>query len=172
MHNVLVLGSGGREHTLCWKLLQSDLCEEIYVAPGNGGSQQIAQNVNLDLKDFPQIATFCTVKEIKYIIVGPEQPLVEGIVDYFEQHHSNISVLGPSSGAAQLEGSKDFAKKFMAKYHIPTAAYQSFTAPQLEDGLKFLENQTGPYVLKADGLAAGKGAVSYTHLTLPTTPYV
>ena len=159
MNNILILGSGGREHALAWKICQSDLCENLYTAPGNGGTSSVSLNVDMDISDFRQIAEFCQWKEIKYIIVGPEQPLVDGIVDYFQQNHPNIRVFGPDSKSAQLEGSKDFANKFMEKYHIPTAGYKTFDGTQLEQGLEHIKNSKGPYVLKADGLAAGKGVL-------------
>lgn len=159
MHNILILGSGGREHALGWKICQSDLCDKLYIGPGNGGTSSVAENVDLDLSDFRQIAEFCQKKEVTYIIVGPEQALVDGIVDYFLQHHPSIKVFGPDKQSAMLEGSKDFANQFMAKYNIPTAASKTFDGTQLEAGLEFIKNSKAPYVLKADGLAAGKGVL-------------
>ena len=159
MHNILILGSGGREHALAWKICQSELCTELYVAPGNGGTSSVAQNVDLSISDFRQIGQFCLENDIHYVIVGPEQPLVDGIVDYFKEHHSNINVFGPDKYASQLEGSKDFANKFMEKYKIPTAGFKTFDGTQLNQGLEYLDNKPGPYVLKADGLAAGKGVL-------------
>ena len=159
MHNILILGSGGREHALAWKISQSDLCNQLYVAPGNGGTSRVAENVNLSISDFRQIADFCLANKIKYIVVGPEQPLVDGIVDYFLEHHQEIKVFGPDKNASQLEGSKDFANKFMEKYNIPTAGFKTFDGTQLNEGLLYLDQKEGPYVLKADGLAAGKGVL-------------
>lgn len=159
MHNILILGSGGREHALGWKICQSDLCNNLYVGPGNGGTSSVADNVDLDLSDFRQIAEFCQEKSISYIIVGPEQPLVDGIVDYFQEHHPSIRVFGPDKHSAMLEGSKDFANQFMAKYNIPTAGSKTFDGTQLEEGLEYIKNSKAPYVLKADGLAAGKGVL-------------
>ncbi len=159
MYNILILGSGGREHALAWKICQSDLCNDLYVAPGNGGTSSVAENVDLSISDFRQIGLFCLENDVKFIIVGPEQPLVDGIVDYFLEHHSDIKVFGPDKNSAQLEGSKDFANKFMEKYNIPTAGFKTFNGTQLEAGLEYLDKKPGPYVLKADGLAAGKGVL-------------
>lgn len=159
MHNILILGSGGREHTLAWKLCQSDQCQDLFVMPGNGGTAQIATNVDIDILDFPAVAEYCKSKKIDYVIVGPEQPLVEGIVDYFSDNAVGIKILGPTKFSAQLEGSKDFAKQFMKAQNIPTAGYQTFNKASLNEGLNYLEERPGPYVLKADGLAAGKGVL-------------
>ncbi len=159
MHRILILGSGGREHALAWKICQSDLCQKLYTAPGNGGTSSVSQNVDLDISNFRQIAEFCEWKNVEFIIVGPEQPLVDGIVDYFLENHPKIKVFGPDKQAAQLEGSKDFANQFMAKYNIPTAGSKSFELDQLNEGLEHIRNSKGPYVLKADGLAAGKGVL-------------
>lgn len=159
--NVLVLGSGGREHALSWKISQSPLLEKLFIAPGNAGTATAGINVALSVNDFQAIGDFILEKDIDMLVVGPEDPLVKGIYDHFKKddRFRGLSVIGPSARAALLEGSKDFAKDFMTKYNIPTAAYKSFTAEQIEDGLLFLEQQQAPYVLKADGLAAGKGVL-------------
>lgn len=159
MKNVLVLGSGGREHALCWKLLQSDQCDELFALPGNAGTSQLVQNVDIALSDFRQIGDFCEKNKISLVIVGPEQPLVDGIVNYFQANHPDIHVFGPDKEASKLEGSKDYAKEFMMEFGIPTAAYRSFNTDQLEESMNFLDESNGPYVLKADGLAAGKGVL-------------
>ena len=158
---ILLLGSGGREHAFAWKMLQSPLCTELFVAPGNAGTNQIATNVLLDILDFEAIKDFVTSKNIAMVVVGPEDPLVHGIFDFFKNDEilKNIPVIGPSKIGAQLEGSKEFAKEFLVKHNIPTAAYSSFTAATVEDGYKFLETLQPPFVLKADGLAAGKGVL-------------
>jgi phosphoribosylamine---glycine ligase len=160
MH-VLILGSGGREHTFAWKLAQSSLIRELYVAPGNAGTESLATNVNLDPNDFKAVKKFVLEKEIKMVVVGPEDPLVNGIVDFFKGDKllKNVGIIGPTAEGAQLEGSKDFAKQFMIRHGIPTAKYQSFQASQLKEGLAYLESIKSPYVLKASGLAAGKGVV-------------
>ncbi|MDX5319599.1 MAG: phosphoribosylamine--glycine ligase [Bacteroidota bacterium] len=159
--NILILGSGGREHAFSWKIAQSPLCSNLYIAPGNAGSGQSGINVSLNILDFEQIATFCLEHQIDLLLPGSEDPLVHGIVDYFKSREDlkNILVAGPVKEGAQLEGSKDFAKAFMARHEIPTAAYQTFTKDTLEQGYAFLETLQPPYVLKADGLAAGKGVV-------------
>ncbi|UMY66400.1 MULTISPECIES: phosphoribosylamine--glycine ligase [unclassified Flavobacterium] len=158
---ILLLGSGGREHALAWKLLQSPKCQKLYVAPGNAGTAAIAENVPLAATDFAAIRQFVLDHRVEMVVVGPEDPLVEGIVDFFLADASlrNIPVIGPSEEGAQLEGSKEYAKKFLVRHGIPTAAYESFTAETVEDGCRFLETLTPPYVLKADGLAAGKGVL-------------
>lgn len=158
---ILVLGSGGREHAITWKLSRSERKPQLFVAPGNGGTSDIAQNTRLDLSDHEQIGRFCLDNGIDMLVIGPEDPLVAGIVDYFKSNSqlSEIKVVGPSAAAAELEGSKDFAKTFMKKYNVPTAAYQSFTANQADEACAYLEDLKPPYVLKADGLAAGKGVV-------------
>ena len=155
--NILVLGSGGREHTFTWKIAQSELCSNLYVAPGNSGTAQIATNVNIGVNDFEAIKELVIEKEIEMIVVGPEDPLVNGGYDFFtnDSDLKDIIVVGPSKEAAQLEGSKEYAKEFMSKHNIPTAAYQSFTKDTVAEGQKFLETLNPPYVLKADGLAAG-----------------
>lgn len=155
--NILLLGSGGREHAFAWKITQSPLCQQLYIAPGNAGTRQHGNNVALSPNDFEAIQDFCKEKNIAMIVVGPEEPLVRGIYDFFED--STIQVVGPSQMGAQLEGSKAFAKEFMAEMGIPTAAYQEFTVKNLEAGYDFIDAQKPPIVLKADGLAAGKGVL-------------
>lgn len=159
--NILVIGSGGREHTLTWKIAQSDLTDKVFVAPGNAGTAQIATNLDLGVNDFEGIKAAVLSNNIELVIVGPEDPLVNGIVDFFEQDSqlANIKIVGPSGEAAQLEGSKDYCKEFMIRHNIPTAAYETFGLDNLEEGIKYLETIQGPYVLKADGLAAGKGVI-------------
>ncbi|OFZ56988.1 MAG: phosphoribosylamine--glycine ligase [Bacteroidetes bacterium RIFCSPHIGHO2_02_FULL_44_7] len=158
---ILLLGSGGREHALAWKIAQSSMLEALFIAPGNAGTKQHGKNVNMAPTDFERIKEFVLANAIDHVIVGPEDPLVEGIVDFFEADPllGNIPVLGPNKMAAQLEGSKDFAKKFMERHSIPTARYATFTKDTLEKGYAFLEAMSPPYVLKADGLAAGKGVL-------------
>ena len=159
--NILLLGSGGREHALAWKIAQSPRVEKLYIAPGNAGTSQVGENVAISATDFDKIAEFALANNVTMIVVGPEDPLVKGIYDYFtgDERLSGISVIGPSREAAQLEGSKSFAKEFMQKYSIPTAAYRSFDGTQLEEAYSFLETLKAPYVLKADGLCAGKGVL-------------
>lgn len=158
---ILLLGSGGREHALAWKMLQSKQCKNLFVAPGNAGTAEIATNVNLNILDFEAIKTFVQKENISMVVVGPEDPLVHGIYDFFKKDSqlNHIPVIGPSKIGAQLEGSKEFAKEFLIKHKIPTAAYDSFTAETVERGCQFLETLQPPYVLKADGLAAGKGVL-------------
>ncbi|EKT4552665.1 phosphoribosylamine--glycine ligase [Flavobacterium psychrophilum] len=158
---ILLLGSGGREHALAWKMLQSDKCSKLFVAPGNAGTQQIATNVDINILDFEAIKAFVIQEKVTMVVVGPEDPLVLGIYDFFKNDSSlkDIPVIGPSKKGAQLEGSKEFAKEFLVKHNIPTAAYDSFTAETVEKGCLFLETLQPPYVLKADGLAAGKGVL-------------
>jgi phosphoribosylamine--glycine ligase len=156
--NVLIIGSGGREHTLAWKIKQSALCQKLYVAPGNGGTGSIAENVKIDPSDFNLVEQFVEERQIGMIVVGPEEFLVKGIADYFK-NHKDLVVIGPSAAGAALEGSKAFAKSFMKEMGIPTAAYRSFEQMELEDALAFIAEQNPPYVIKADGLAAGKGVV-------------
>lgn len=162
---ILLLGSGGREHALAWKIAQSPQLEKLYIAPGNAGTVNAGENINLKATDFDGIKKFVLENGINMVVVGPEDPLVRGIYDYFRNDAEvcNIPVIGPSKDAAQLEGSKDFAKQFMQRHNIPTAAYKTFTPETIEDGLAFLETLQAPYVLKADGLCAGKGV-----LILPT----
>jgi phosphoribosylamine--glycine ligase len=158
---ILLLGSGGREHALAWKIKQSPLCEALYIAPGNAGTAMCGVNIPLADSDLDEIKNFIIEKDIDILVVGPEQPLVAGIYDFIKKSpvKKDLIMIAPSQKGAQLEGSKDFAKQFMEKYHIPTAKYKTFTADTLQDGILFLENLTPPYVLKADGLAAGKGVV-------------
>lgn len=158
---ILVLGSGGREHAFAHAISKSPLCQELFVAPGNAGTSQVAQNIALGVTDFGAIKDVVLGKGIDMVIVGPEAPLVKGICDFFKKDREleDVLLIGPSAKGAQLEGSKEFAKEFMVRHHIPTAAYQSFTADMLEEGKVFLETMHPPYVLKADGLAAGKGVL-------------
>jgi len=160
---VLLLGSGGRECAIAWKLAQSPKCNQLFIAPGNAGTSAYGKNIAIKVNEFDKIAAFCKEEKIEMIVVGPEDPLVNGIVDYFENVTDAPKVVGPSKAAAQLEGSKDFCKQFMMRNGIPTARYQSFTAAEYDDACKFLETLQAPYVVKADGLAAGKGV-----LILPT----
>ncbi len=158
---ILILGSGGREHTFAWKLAQSPSCKKLYVAPGNSGTSQIAENVAIGVTDFEAIKQLVIDKRIDMVVVGPEDPLVAGIHDFFlkDEVLKNVAVIGPQKAAAQLEGSKEFAKQFLIRHQIPTAAYQSFNASNVEEGYAFLDTLQAPYVLKADGLAAGKGVL-------------
>jgi phosphoribosylamine--glycine ligase len=158
---ILLLGSGGREHALAWKMLQSPLCTKLFVAPGNAGTASIATNVNIQPTDFAALKKFSLEENVEMVVVGPEDPLVLGIYDFFKNDEllKSISVIGPSRKGAQLEGSKEFAKEFLVKNNIPTAGYASFTKETVEDGFLFLETLNPPYVLKADGLAAGKGVL-------------
>lgn len=162
---LLLLGSGGREHALAWKIAQSPKIEKLYIAPGNAGTANAGENVAIKADDFAAIKEFVVKNDINMVVVGPEDPLVKGIYDYFKNDEAlkNIPVIGPSKAGAVLEGSKEFAKGFMQRHHIPTAGYKSITAANLEEGLAFLETLEAPYVLKADGLCAGKGV-----LILPT----
>jgi len=159
--NILILGSGGREHTFAYKIAQSPKCERLFVAPGNAGTAKLATNVDLSVNDFEAVKKLVLAENIEMVVVGPEDPLVNGIYDFFKNNKSleKIAVIGPSKRGALLEGSKERAKEFMAMYSIPTAAYESFKAESLEAGKAFLETLNPPYVLKADGLAAGKGVV-------------
>ncbi|MGB0897352.1 MAG: phosphoribosylamine--glycine ligase [Flavobacteriaceae bacterium] len=159
--NILILGSGGREHAFTWKLRQSSQCTNLFVAPGNAGTAQIATNVNIGVNDFAKLKEFVLEKDIEMVVVGPEDPLVNGIHDFFAKDFflKEVIVIGPEKLGATLEGSKEFSKEFMSRHNIPTAAYQSFTAETVEDGCAFLETLKAPYVLKADGLAAGKGVL-------------
>lgn len=159
--NILILGSGGREHTFTWKVVQSKHCSNVYVAPGNSGTAQIATNLPISATNFPALKKAVLERHIDMVVVGPEDPLVQGIHDFFlaDEELRHIAVIGPQKEAAALEGSKEFAKAFMSRHHIPTAAYKSFDASLLEEGYAFLESLKPPYVLKADGLAAGKGVL-------------
>ena len=163
---VLLLGSGGREHALAWKINQSERLTKLYVAPGNAGTAEIAENVNIKVTDFEALATFVEHNAIDMLVVGPEDPLVEGIRDYFEAdaRFARLMIVGPGKAGAILEGSKDFAKEFMFRHHIPTAGYLTVTKDNLEKGFAFLETLKPPYVLKADGLAAGKGVLILDNL--------
>lgn len=166
--NILLLGSGGREHALAWKIAQSNKCDILYIAPGNAGTDGVGgkgKNINIKADDFEAIKSFVLENNVKMVVVGPEDPLVKGIYDDFkgDARTKDIPVIGPSKAGAVLEGSKDFAKSFMKRHNIPTAAYETFDGEHLEEGLKFLETLQAPYVLKADGLCAGKGV-----LILPT----
>ena len=158
---ILLLGSGGREHAFAWKMIQSPLCDTLFVAPGNAGTAAIANNININPTDFPAIKDFVLKEKVEMVVVGPEDPLVKGIYDFFlnDADIKDIPVIGPSTIGAQLEGSKEFAKEFLFRHNIPTAAYDSFTAETVEQGCQFLETLQPPYVLKADGLAAGKGVL-------------
>jgi phosphoribosylamine--glycine ligase len=159
--NILILGAGGREHAFAWKISQSPLCKELFVAPGNSGTSTLATNLNISVTDFEGIKKHVLVYKINMVVVGPEDPLVEGIHDFFlnDIELNHVAVIGPQKAAAQLEGSKEFAKEFLLRHEIPTAAYKSFTKKSLEQGYLFLESLKAPYVLKADGLAAGKGVL-------------
>jgi len=163
---ILLLGSGGREHALAWKMLQSPLCTKLFVAPGNAGTEGIAINVDISPVDFEAIKAFSIKEKVEMVVVGPEDPLVKGIFDFFQNDETlqHIPVIGPSKMGAQLEGSKEFAKEFLVRHNIPTAAYDSFTAETVEKGCDFLETLQPPYVLKADGLAAGKGVLIISDL--------
>jgi phosphoribosylamine--glycine ligase len=162
---ILLIGSGGREHAFAWKLSQSKNCEKLFIAPGNAGTSQCGENSAIDVRSFPEIKNFVLAHQIDLVVIGPEEPLVNGITDFFlnDSALKNIPVIGPTKAGALLEGSKDFAKEFMATNAIPTAAFRTFTKDNVADGIKFLETLKAPYVLKADGLAAGKGVL------IPTT---
>ena len=162
---ILLLGSGGREHALAWKIAQSEKCEKLYIAPGNAGTRNVGENVTMKADDFEAIKTFCVEKGINMVVVGPEDPLVKGVYDDLkaDPRTADIPVIGPSKAGAVLEGSKDFAKGFMQRHNIPTARYKTFDGEHVEEGIAFLETLEAPYVLKADGLCAGKGV-----LILPT----
>jgi phosphoribosylamine--glycine ligase len=159
--NILVIGSGGREHAFAYKIKQSPLCEKLFIMPGNAGTAELGMNVPLEPNDFTMVGKFCLDNEIGLVLVGPEEPLVKGIKNHFDADDKlkQIPFVGPDKTGAQLEGSKDFSKAFMAKYHIPTAAYQTFTAENIQEGLKYVQAHSLPVVLKADGLAAGKGVL-------------
>lgn len=159
--NILIIGSGGREHTFAWKMAQSKRCNQLFVAPGNAGTAQIATNLVINPTDFDAVKKIVLENNIQMVIVGPEDPLVQGIVDFFKQDDAlkNVMIIGPSKRGALLEGSKQRAKEFMARHNIPTAAYECFTPESLDAGKSFLETLNPPYVLKADGLAAGKGVL-------------
>lgn len=164
--NILILGAGGREHTFAWKIAQSPLCNQLFVAPGNSGTSSIATNLNVSVVNFEGIKKRVLAHDINMVVVGPEDPLVNGIYDFFlnDPELHQVAVIGPQKAAAQLEGSKEFAKKFLWRHGIPTAAYESFTKDTLDKGYAFLESVNSPYVLKADGLAAGKGVLILTDI--------
>ena len=164
--NILILGAGGREHTFAWKISQSPLCKQLFVAPGNSGTSSLATNLNVSVVDFEGIKKQVLTHSITMVVVGPEDPLVNGIYDFFLQdiELQHVAVIGPQKAAAQLEGSKEFAKEFLYRHQIPTAAYESFTKETVNEGYTFLETLKSPYVLKADGLAAGKGVLILTEL--------
>lgn len=159
--NILVVGSGGREHAFAWKIKQSERCANLYVAPGNAGTREIAENVDIAVNDFQGLGEFCLSRGIDLVLVGPEAPLVDGIADYFasDERLKSILLIGPDAKGAQLEGSKDFSKAFMNKYAIPTASSRTFTPADYADGIEYVGNHSLPVVLKADGLAAGKGVI-------------
>jgi phosphoribosylamine--glycine ligase len=165
--NVLLLGSGGREHALAWKLKQSKNLNSLFIAPGNAGTASLGQNVPMSATDFPRLKAFSLENKIDMVVVGPEDPLVQGVYDFFlaDKELSHIAVIGPSKIGAKLEGSKDFAKEFMMRHNIPTAQYKSVTSSTIEEGCAFLDSLSAPYVLKADGLAAGKGVLIINDLT-------
>lgn len=164
--NILLLGSGGREHALAWKIAKSSKLDKLFIAPGNAGTNQVGTNVNIKAEDFDAIKEFVLANDIKMVVCGPEAPLVAGISDYFKNDEAlkSIPVVGPSKEGAQLEGSKEYAKEFMMRHGIPTAAYKAFTKETLEEGKAFLATLKAPYVLKADGLAAGKGVLIISDL--------
>ena len=159
--NILIIGSGGREHTLSWKIKQSKHCDQLYILPGNAGTTKLGENINLNPNDFEKVKDLVIEKNIGLVVVGPEEPLVNGIVDYFESQSElkNVKIFGPSKKGAQLEGSKDFSKDFMFRNKIPCANSKTFNKKNIEEGFSFLEDISPPYVLKADGLAAGKGVL-------------
>jgi len=158
---ILLVGGGGREHTLAWKIRQSHLCEQLFIAPGNAGTILCGENVDIRINDFEKLSAFCIANKIDIVMVGPEEPLVKGIYDFFKKNPAtaHIHIIGPSKEAAQLEGSKAFAKAFMRRYNIPTAAYKEFTVANYDEGVEYIRNHALPIVLKADGLAAGKGVI-------------
>ena len=166
--NVLILGSGGREHAFAWKIAKSSSCNKLFIAPGNAGTAEVGVNINIKINDFESIKNFVLAKNIELVLVGPEEPLVNGIYNFFKEDEQlkDISLIGPSKEGALLEGSKQFAKEFMFRHNIPTAKYQAFTKHNLMEGYKFLETLSSPYVLKADGLAAGKGVLILNDLKL------
>ena len=164
--NILLLGSGGREHALAWKIAQSARVDHLFIAPGNAGTRAVGTNVPLKVNDFEGIRAFVLANAIDMVVVGPEDPLVNGIVDFFRADSSiaRIPVIGPSAAGARLEGSKDFAKEFMMRHNIPTARHRTFTPETVAEGEAFLETLAAPYVLKADGLCAGKGVLIIDNL--------
>lgn len=158
---ILILGSGGREHAFCWKLSQSRLCFQLFIAPGNAGTAQYGENIHIDMNDFHAVKEVCISNKIEMVVVGPEEPLVKGIYDFFKADETlkNIIITGPSASGAQLEGSKAFAKRFLQRHHIPTAKYREFDELNFKEGIAYIQNHSLPIVLKADGLAAGKGVL-------------
>ena len=158
---ILILGSGGRAHAFCWKISQSELCSELFIAPGNAGTSQYGKNINIDISDFKIIKNICISNKIDLVLVGPEEPLVKGVYDFFKKDRKlqNIIITGPSAEGAKLEGSKAFAKAFMERHNIPTAAYKEFSDDTFEEGLNYIKSHELPVVLKADGLAGGKGVI-------------
>ena len=166
--NVLILGSGGREHAFAWKIAKSSTCNQLFIAPGNAGTSKLGTNINIEANDFESIKKFVLAESIELVLVGPEGPLVNGIYNFFKEdkHLKDISLIGPSKEGAQLEGSKQFAKEFMLRHNIPTAKYKAFNKDNLTQGYTFLESLEAPYVLKADGLAAGKGVLILNDLKL------
>jgi phosphoribosylamine--glycine ligase len=166
MKNILLLGGGGREHALAWKMRQSSMVGRLYIAPGNPGTATIGTNVNILVTDFENLKHFVLDNAVDMVVVGPEEPLVRGIYDFFKQDEElkNIFVIGPSRIGAMMEGSKDFAKSFMIRHRIPTAEYLSVTKENLLEGIQFIKKLQAPYVLKADGLASGKGVLVIEHL--------
>lgn len=162
---ILILGSGGREHAFAWKISQSSLCSQLFIAPGNAGTGQLGENIDIDINDFEAVKKICVSKGIEMVVVGPEEPLVNGIYDFFkaDEKLQNIIITGPSKAGAQLEGSKAFAKSFMDKYSIPTAKYREFDSSNFDEGLEYIQKHPLPVVLKADGLAAGKGVIICTN---------
>ena len=164
--NILVLGSGGREHAISWKISQSDLCKNLFIAPGNAGTNLVGSNINLDINNFKKVKEFVLYKSINLVIVGPEEPLVKGIVDFFklDKELKNVNIFGPGKSGAMLEGSKDFSKEFMFRNKIPCGKSKTFSKNNLTEGFKFLDDIKPPYVLKADGLAAGKGVLILDNL--------
>lgn len=158
---ILILGSGGREHAFCWKLSQSELCSQLFIAPGNAGTADFGRNIDVEINDFDAVKNICVAENIEMVVVGPEEPLVNGIYDFFKNDEAlkNIIITGPSASGARLEGSKAFAKSFLEKHHIPTAKYREFDVSNFNEGLEYIQNHSLPIVLKADGLAAGKGVL-------------
>ena len=159
--NILIIGAGGREHSFAWKIKQSPLCENLFIAPGNAGTATCGINLDIAVSDFEKIAAAAVENKIDLILVGPEEPLVKGIVDFFKNNEtfSHIKIIGPNKEAAQLEGTKAYAKDFMMRHGIPTAAYREFVATDFETGIEYINTHDMPLVIKADGLAAGKGVL-------------
>ena len=162
---ILILGSGGREHAYCWKISQSKLCSQLFIAPGNAGTAALGENIEININDFEEVKKVCLANKIEMVVVGPEEPLVNGIYDFFKSDKKlkDIIITGPSQTGAQLEGSKAFAKAFMQKYSIPTAGYKEFDISNFDEGLEYIRHHPLPVVLKADGLAAGKGVIICQH---------